>query len=62
MESKKVLSVDNPWLFVLMMSFVADFHYPKRTIPHNLATVKVAGIKDFVKIFRPAELPGPGLS
>ena len=62
MEYKKVLSVDNPWLFVLMMSFVADFHYPKRTIPNNLAMVKVVGIKDFVKIFRPAELAGPGLS
>ena len=62
MESKKVSSVDNPWLFVLMMSFVADFHYPKRPIPHNLATVKAVGIKDLVKILRPAELPGPGLS
>ena len=62
MESKKVLSIDNPWLFVLMMSFVADFHYPKRPIPHNFTTVKVAGIKDFVKIFWPAELAGPGLS
>ena len=62
MESKKVLSIDNPWLFVLMMSFVADFHYPKRTIPNNFATVKVARIKDFVKIFRLAELPGSGLS
>ena len=62
MESKKVLSVDNPWLFVLMMSFVTDFHYPERPIPHNLTTVKVVGIKDFVKIFRPAELAGPGLS
>ena len=62
MESKKVLSVDNPWLFVLMMSFVADFHYPKRTIPNNFATVKVVGIKDLVKILRPAELPWPGLS
>ena len=62
MESKKVLSVDNPWLFVLMMSFIADFHYPERPIPHNLTTVKVVGIKDVVKIFRPAELPRPGLS
>ena len=62
MESKNVLSVDNPWFFVLMMSFVADFHYSKRPIPHNLAAVKAVGIKDFVKIFRPAEFSRSGLS